>query len=245
MRDKFVGDIGDYGKYGLLRALCGFRSDSLGEKLSLGVVWYLNPSHGDPGGGRLDYLMNPERFRPCDPTLFHTLFWIVVTNRRSVTRVAESDIFPADKTVFFPDPVPTGRRRREDWLNLALAKTSGCEVVFFDPDNGLKDGDLPKPDLSSKHIYSAELGPFAARGQSFIVYHSLNMQQSHERQIRAVAGSLSKGLDNTRIWALRWGAVAPRVYFIIPNGRETVLRPRLEAMRDGLWGEHISLPLET
>ena len=238
MQNKYVGDIGDFGKYGLLRALCGFREDCSGEKLSLGVVWYLNPDDSGVGGSRLDYLLNPARFRLCDPALFHALFWIVLTNHREVACVAESDIFPADNTIFFPDPVPTGRRRREDWLNVALAQTSGCEVVFFDPDIGLKDGDLPKPGLSSKYIYSAELGPFAARGQSLIVYHSLNMQQSHERQIRAVAGSLSKGLDNTRIWALRWGSVAPRVYFIIPNGRETVLRPRLEAMRYGLWGEH-------
>ena len=43
MQDRYVGDIGDFGKYGLLRALCG-------RDLYLGVVWYLIP---DEGG--LDY----------------------------------------------------------------------------------------------------------------------------------------------------------------------------------------------
>lgn len=37
MQDKFVGDIGDYAKYGLPRAL-----SNNGEKW-LGVAWYLHP----------------------------------------------------------------------------------------------------------------------------------------------------------------------------------------------------------
>ena len=36
MQDRYVGDVGDFGKYGLLRALCG-------GDLTLGVVWYLYP----------------------------------------------------------------------------------------------------------------------------------------------------------------------------------------------------------
>lgn len=33
MQDNYVGDIGDYGKYGLLREVCA-------ERLSLSVNWY-------------------------------------------------------------------------------------------------------------------------------------------------------------------------------------------------------------
>ena len=36
VQDRYVGDVGDFGKYGLLRALCG-------GDLTLGVVWYLYP----------------------------------------------------------------------------------------------------------------------------------------------------------------------------------------------------------
>lgn len=42
MQDRYVGDIGDFGKYGLLRALCA-------HDLSLGVVWYLVPDESRPG----------------------------------------------------------------------------------------------------------------------------------------------------------------------------------------------------
>ena len=36
MQDRYVGDVGDYGKYGLLRSLC--RGDEHGVALRLGVL---------------------------------------------------------------------------------------------------------------------------------------------------------------------------------------------------------------
>lgn len=36
MQNRYAGDVGDFGKYGLLRCLCGEP-----PLLSLGVVWYL------------------------------------------------------------------------------------------------------------------------------------------------------------------------------------------------------------
>src|ERR1700684_4163658 len=40
MQDRYVGDVGDFGKFGLLRALCG---ESHPLPLKLGVVWYRFP----------------------------------------------------------------------------------------------------------------------------------------------------------------------------------------------------------
>ena len=37
MQDRYVGDVGDLGKYGLLRSLC--RRDEQGEANRLGVLW--------------------------------------------------------------------------------------------------------------------------------------------------------------------------------------------------------------
>ena len=38
MQDRYVGDVGDFGKYGLLGSLCG--KDEYGAALRLGVLWY-------------------------------------------------------------------------------------------------------------------------------------------------------------------------------------------------------------
>ena len=73
MQDRYTGDVGDFGKYGLLRALVGIHP--AGSSRSLGVVWYVTDAEiedVDPqGDGRhLSYLEQPARFRECDPQLF-------------------------------------------------------------------------------------------------------------------------------------------------------------------------------
>ena len=53
MQDRFVGDIGDFGKYGLLRTLAGIEPKAE-PGYRLGVVWYLRPEV------KLRYLRKPE-----------------------------------------------------------------------------------------------------------------------------------------------------------------------------------------
>src|ERR1035441_5832664 len=59
MRDMFIGDEGDFCKYGLLRALAGVQPKETDE-LSLGIVWYRVPE------SRIKYLDDPKTFRGCD-----------------------------------------------------------------------------------------------------------------------------------------------------------------------------------
>ena len=70
MQDRFVGDIGDFGKYGLLRALMGIQPGA-DPQLSLGVVWYLNSRKNT------DYLSKGASFENCDPELFASLTKII------------------------------------------------------------------------------------------------------------------------------------------------------------------------
>ena len=90
MQNQYVGDIGDFGKYGLLRHLTGMRGDAAPEDaLRLGVVWYLFPDEApkDPNkpdnrdGSLTGYLCdrrdNHEKFRNCDTDLYDALHKIV------------------------------------------------------------------------------------------------------------------------------------------------------------------------
>ena len=75
MQDRYTGYIGDFGKYGLLRLLCG-------QDLKLGVNWYLAPNGGPPGDGGFIYYLhdtdpNKTRFQVCDPELYGKLRGIV------------------------------------------------------------------------------------------------------------------------------------------------------------------------
>ena len=61
MQDQYVGDIGDFGKYGLLRHLTGMRDDDAsGDALSLGVIWYLFPNGGNNDGKIHRLPMQPQ-----------------------------------------------------------------------------------------------------------------------------------------------------------------------------------------
>lgn len=73
MQNRYVGDIGDFGKYHLLKSLCSGNDDK--GDLSLGVVWYLVPDENhNEDGKHIRYLeqsaSNLARFRKGDPLLF-------------------------------------------------------------------------------------------------------------------------------------------------------------------------------
>ena len=77
MQNRYVGDVGDFGKYGLLRALCR-PSGAENRPLRLGVVWYLTTDETHNNDGRhIGYLeptpKNLRDFRACDPDLYDTL----------------------------------------------------------------------------------------------------------------------------------------------------------------------------
>jgi len=58
MQDRYTGDIGDFGKYSLLRNLT--RDD-----LCLGVIWYLNGKQEKNADGRFVQYLCPFRAIRC------------------------------------------------------------------------------------------------------------------------------------------------------------------------------------
>ena len=66
MQNKYVGDIGDYVKLAILRALSpGYR---------IGIAWWLVvDEHQKKDGRHTSYLCEPEKWRRFDPSLFDGL----------------------------------------------------------------------------------------------------------------------------------------------------------------------------
>ena len=161
MQDHFVGDIGDFGKYGLLRALRGIHPPG-DPCLKLGLVWYVpdceTVKRTPAGHGqKIGYLFSPktrDRYRSCDEELFDGLNGIVY-GERSIEAVQDSGLLgdrASGEVVFHDMPMrmPDRRLRRDErrkWLDEALRCVEESEVVFLDPDVGLADpasGDAPK-----------------------------------------------------------------------------------------------------
>ncbi|MDR2869158.1 MAG: hypothetical protein LBV04_01785 [Deferribacteraceae bacterium] len=141
MKNQYVGDIGDYGKLGLLRQLKGFK---------LGVNWYLTDSL------QVDYL-NDEYI--ADKPLHEALKELVNTDKRTVS--ALEPLLP-DAT-FYGELLDT--QSRKEWHKKALEKLKGCELIFLDPDNGLE---ISKQD--SKHVNYTEVADYFKAGASVIIY---------------------------------------------------------------------------
>lgn len=77
MQNRYTGDVGDFGKYALLKALAG-------DDLRLGVHWYLNADEESNTDGRFtDY----PKLRECDPALYDGLHAIVRSGNRCVAVV--------------------------------------------------------------------------------------------------------------------------------------------------------------
>ena len=87
MQNCYVGDIGDFPNYGLLRFLCGATGPKVGRPLRLGLVWYLNkPTESElckspSSGNKIGYLnfsgSNDSMYRDCDRELYDTLQQLV------------------------------------------------------------------------------------------------------------------------------------------------------------------------
>ena len=234
MQDRYTGDIGDFGKYGLLRALCR-------EDLSLGIVWCINPCEESNRDGNLIAYLSDEHdrggLRICDPTLHLALRHITSKGDRSVAAVRHARLFTAS-TVFFEEPIPTDAANRKIWIADALVATECAQVVFFDPDNGLIDSFKRPRGQLSKYISVSELHPFMSRGQSIVVYQHQNRKGDLSRQIASGFDLLATSLRR-HMWAVSFHRQQARIYFIVPSTTlAPVIAERLRDLQMSPWRAH-------
>ena len=215
MQDQYVGDIGDFVKYGLLRAIS--------EGKLLGIAWYhcADPSSTKKGDGcHIDYLKQDKKWRHLDCLLFDTLKKLVDGAKRSVEEVQKSGIL--GNAVFADKPIDIAAAAnrnhwRRGWFREVKDKLSCCDLVFADPDNGLS---LKQ---SSKHILLTEAKELA-EGRAAVVYHH-NYRTTHDRQIREWMDRLP-GCTH----AYYWNRQSPRTFFVINPDPE--MERRLEEFAD-------------
>ena len=239
MRDQFVGDIGDFAKYGLLRALV-----RNGAARRLGVVWYANED--DPGsghGGQISYLgEGNEAYRQCDPDLHGSLQLMVQSGLRRMSAVEESGILGAD-IPYWSGLTPTSYSQRLDWIVDALNRVKGCDLVFLDPDNGIRLEDVPdRGPVSSEHAYKNELLAFSGAAGVAVAYHTPSRHQkgvTHERQIEEIRHGLSgAGGHDGVVYAARWRRHGARTFLIICNqGSAEAVRQALLVLHRSPWGQ--------
>ncbi len=199
MKNQYFGDINDYRKYGLLRAL----RDASG--LRLGVWWMLTPDDGREDGKFVAYLTQPRRWRPFDPPLFD-LIAAALPTRRQVAVISDSDLL--GDALFVDTVVPDGRAARAAAFDLVQEKLGPADLVFVDPDNGLEIASCPPGRRdSSKYVFRDELATLFARGQSLLVYQHFRREE-RGAFISHVAASLRATIGASEVSCFRTAHVA-------------------------------------
>jgi hypothetical protein len=228
MQNRYVGDIGDYLKLGILRALSpGCR---------LGVAWWLYPDETHNKDGRhVGYLSRPEQWRHYDLLLFDALAEIVAANRRDVRALEGANILPG--AIFASEVIPIDasaaerRRARQGWFARAVHSLAKADLVFVDPDNGLEpDGYSHGSATAGKSVLLDELRELARQGRCLIVYHHQTRRAGgHHAEIEHWADRLRANGFAT-VDALRAKPFSPRVYFLLNASSD--IRQRAERLED-------------
>jgi len=207
MQNRYVGDIGDFVKLGILRAL------SPGHHL--GVAWWLYPEEDHNKDGRhISYLNQPEQWRHFDPPLFDALSEIVATDRRNVRAVEAADILPG--TILASEVIPVAKTiaerldQRRQWFTTVQHSLAEADLLFLDPDNGLEPAGHPLGSAKAgKSILLTELRALATPGRCLIVYHhQTRWKGGHHAEIEYWADRLRE-CSFARVDALRAKPFSP------------------------------------
>ncbi len=236
MQNRYTGDIGDFGKLGLLRVL-----QSSG--LTIGVNWYLAPDETHNGDGRHVKYLEQEDFRECDELLWFHLRDVVCSGRREVQALQNDNIL---KATFFSDPLQFARMTkagrnmaRASWHRNALKKLAGTDIVFADPDNGLIVPSAAGTVRENKYVLPGEIADYYDQGSSVIYYQHKARRQDpfyidqHNELIKCAALNGASGVG------LKFKTTSQRYYFfVIQPKHQKVIESTICRMMESPWKDH-------
>lgn len=166
----------------------------------------LTPSDGSADGNKLGYLKQPERYRAYDPDLFDLLrSTVAMPDGRRLVTIEGANAIP--NAIYFNAKTPQERPARAAYMDACRTAFADCELVFFDPDNGLEVPSVSKGSkLSPKFVFLDEIAAVYASGKSILIY------QHYPRIERGVfaatcAARLSSVASDAQIWRFSTGNV--------------------------------------
>ena len=231
MQNRYAGDVGDFGKLGLLRILAQ-------SGLKIGINWYLTEDEDHNNDGKhIAYLTNPM-YDACDPELRGKLGYMVYGNQRSVRAMEELNLIP--RCVYFNQVVPKNVKDRFVWLQQALLQLRRTDMVFLDPDNGLEVKSL-SPANHFKYVFRSEIEDYYNAGHSIIFYN----HRSHEpdeiyfSRFKDLLSVYS--LSKADMLGLRFSRGTTRDYIILSQPEHThMIKTSIQELLNSPWAEHFN-----
>ncbi len=242
MQDRYAGDIGDFGKFGLLNELKK-------QGLSVGINWYKTGSlsfEKNPDG---TYKQNdgkykdiPEKYSDCDRDLVEKLIRISSMDR-TLRAVEEANVLP--DTFYFDEPVPLESRKAWHSEALAAFKNAKTDLVFLDPDNGLLVPSVKENNPRSvKYVFYDEVLDYLKQGQSVLVYNHRS-RKPELQYFREIESRLQEKFEKQRleidpqILEISFPRYTIRDYFAISvcKSHTDKISRTFSSMLSGKWGQ--------
>jgi hypothetical protein len=257
VQDRYAADVGDFLKLGLLRYLTS--THGYLPSLRLGVVWYrvIDEVH-NADGKHVAYLSHSSlvgrSLRRLDAGLYDRLAGVIDSGTRSVAALEEAGVLPEESASFnealtLGHLPPTARVQRvaarKEWLARALVATDRCDLVFVDPDNGVRRSDHGVPshrNKTEKHAYFDELREFSARGQSLVAYHHADRSTTVDRQAHLRLADAAEQLSIEPLAAVRASRGTNRLFLVLPAARHrSNLEMRLRDLEKSSWSSELKV----
>ncbi len=227
MKHQYFGDVSDYKKYSVLRAI----SDN--GQLRTMVAWLLTPNDQRNDGNVNKYLNSPNEWRQFEPDIFDFLYEAVVVNQtKDLHLVEEKGIVPG--TSYFWDILADNLAERQKYFERLQEASKDHEIVFLDPDNGIAPGSLTKGRKnSSKYVFWDEISDLWNQEHSLLIYQHFPRVNRME-YIKRKVGEINDRLSNNETYAIR---TTHMVYFLIPQEGHSLHFEGLKEKIEGRWGE--------
>jgi hypothetical protein len=240
MKNQYFGDVKDYLTYGLLRTL------QRASGLRIGVAWMLTPDSANGEGELRGYLNQPQEWQAHDPRLFADL-QRVPQHGRSVQLAEQFGLIP--DALYFADPLPPDAVDRQAYFQRLFETLRICQLLFFDPDNGLETKTtLRGARRSVQHLYWPEAEEaFHLRGHSLLIFQHFP-RRSREVYLEERAQEFATRLGLER---LEWFQTSQVVFFLAarPEHAASLLKaPEAVQSQWGrrMWpGSRVFLPTKT
>lgn len=166
MKNQYVGDIGDFGKYSMLRAF-------IDAGIKVGVNWYLTENDGSNDGKFTDYLKKDTMRQYC-PDVFDALKGIAHKENKGVVDVERSGILPGGQfysEILKPEGTPGDREQeRSCWFQESMKELEDADLIFMDPDNGLLETDDASKLGGEKYVLPSEVESYFIEGHNVVYY---------------------------------------------------------------------------
>lgn len=234
MKNQYTGDIGDFTKLGMLRAInkAGF---------SLGINWYLTPDEPNHSKNYTDGKYIQYLDMPCktpDIELFQYLRKIVKSEMRAVKYLENDKLWT--NTLFY-DPILESKLR-DKWHNKAIKKLNGKDIIFCDPDNGLEvKSTRPTSKNGNKYTTYWEVTDYYKSGSSVIIYNHRDRKPESEYIKRFLKFRELKETANAKMLYLRASRFSVRDYlFLIHKKHSSALESAIDKFLNTEWHYYLT-----